>query len=684
MDARPARFRFRSHWLEWLIILLVVFLFSRAATLDFDPHQLQQTGEHNESATLPILAEIGLRRYGEIPLWNPYMLTGFPHAGDLINHFWNPIATVPVLLWGGVNGMKVSIFLSLLVAGLGQWFLAHVFGLRGLFRLWAGLLFALSGGLALLSWLGWYELLVGAAWFPWCFTALWLALRRQDRTSLVLAALAIAMVLTTGGGYYPLYLAVSLAVLVGAALVWGKPAERGRRLRRAVAVAALAAGLSAVYFAPLIDGLRYTGRDAPPDVTQRNSQRIDYALFNYVVSDDAWLRADVLNKASGSGWYYIGVLPIAALALLPWLYGRFRHRRRGILALLALALALLLWHANRYPPVSYLYELFPFLLTFRFPNRLLIILTSPLIILAAIALQGLLVRARQGRRGQSLGVSSGADRPATGIPVIDLLNLGMVVLLLLTTVNVFRVNQRYATAPHPRNANARDALTWLRQADPELYYINIGGALIYWDWMAYAYELEMPVLNFRYNRRVLSMDEQYTSVSPFNAQPRYTFVSQDQPPPNGATQIAIFNGVAVWRRDDVLPYAFAVRSGEPVTPDTVRAVDVRLDGPNRVVVRAGAEADGEQLVVLVSDYPGWRLRVNDEPAELRSVNGYLGATLSPGEHTYVFEFRPPLFAVGAILSALTLLLGVGTVAVEQREKRHRPGEVPGLPSIDPA
>ena len=158
--------------LEWLLIVVVVTLYSRAALLDFDPHQLAQTAEQNESATLPILAEIGLRRYGEIPLWNPYMLTGFPLAGDPVSHFWNPVATAPVLLWGGVNGMKVSLYLSLLIAGFGQWFLAHVFGLRGLIRLWAGLLFALSGGLALLLWLGWYELLVGVAWFPWCFGCL--------------------------------------------------------------------------------------------------------------------------------------------------------------------------------------------------------------------------------------------------------------------------------------------------------------------------------------------------------------------------------------------------------------------------------------------------------------------------------------------------------------------------------
>lgn len=105
---RQARHRYL---LEWLFIVAIIWVFGRIVWLDFNPYQLQQTGEHNESVTLPILAEIGLKRYGEIPLWNPYMLTGFPHAGDLINHFWNPVATLPVLIWGGINGFKVSVFL---------------------------------------------------------------------------------------------------------------------------------------------------------------------------------------------------------------------------------------------------------------------------------------------------------------------------------------------------------------------------------------------------------------------------------------------------------------------------------------------------------------------------------------------------------------------------------------------
>lgn len=668
MTSQLHRLRFRTYHLEWLVILLVVFLFGRLALLDFDDQQLQQTGEHNESATLPLLAEIGLWRYGEIPLWNPYMLTGFPHAGDLINHFWNPIATLPVLIWGGVNGMKVSIFLSFLAAAFGQWYLAHTFGIRGIFRLWAGLLFALSGGLVLLWRLGWYELLVGAAWFPWCFALLWRALHRRDRLSVALAALAIAMVLTTGGGYYPVYLGVSLILLTAAALYWHKPAERGRQFRRAAAVAILAAGLAAVYLVPLADGLRYTRRDAPPDVTQLNSQPLPYALFNYVVSDESWFSTAVLNRSSGYSWFYIGAFPLLALAFTPWLFGRFSWRRRGILTLLALLLLLLLWQANRHAPVRYLYDWFPFLLTFRFPNRLLIIATIPLVVLAAMNLQGLLVWLRRGQRGLKLGVSTSGDgQRQHGIPVIIAFNLSAVLLLLITLTNVYQVNKSFAMHPNSRLDAARETLAWLRAEDPGPYYVNIGGGMPMWSWVAHAYELEMPVMNFRYNRRVLSMDAQFASESPFHATPKYIIAGQQEAQPGGSRLMNVVNGMNIWHQPDALPYAFTVADpAGPIDSQTAREQTAVIDGPNRVIVGDAAGEASDHLVVLVSDYPGWRLTIDGAPAEVAPVNGYLGAAMEPGEHTYVFEFRPPQHAIGLGISLATLVFCLWWVGVEWR------------------
>src|SRR5690606_26491297 len=140
---------------------------------------------------------------------------------------------------------------------------------------------------------------------------------------------------------------------------WHKPADRLPYLRRAVMIVLLMIGLTAIVWLPLTDGLRYTLRDAPPDYPQNTSQPIPYALFNYVVSDPNWFGANVLNKGVGYGWFYIGVLPVLMLVFTPWLYAQFPTRRRSIIAMLGLLVVLLLWHANPYTPVRYLYEWFP-------------------------------------------------------------------------------------------------------------------------------------------------------------------------------------------------------------------------------------------------------------------------------------------------------------------------------------
>ena len=666
---------------EWLIIAIVGTLYSGPALLDFDRTLLQQTGEHNESATLPLLAEIGLRRYGEIPLWNPYMLTGFPHAGDIINHFWNPVSTLSILVWGGINGMKVSIFLSFLLAGLGQWVFAHVFGARGALRLWAGLMFMTSGGLALLWRTGWYELLLGAAWFPWCFASLWVALHQRSRRSVVLAAACVAMLLSTGGGYYPLYLFGMLSVLLAMALIVARPGERWPQVRAALAVAGLSAGLLAVVMLPVIDGYRYTGREASPDREQQGSQSITYALVNYVVSEPAWLHTNILGNQSGWNWFYIGAVPVAALALAP-LALRRREGRVLLVVPAVLLLFILAWHANRTGLFRYIYDTLPLLYTWRFPGRLLILATSPLLLVAALALQHLFGEARDQMREFTITITGRGEWDALArqgqgaalkLPAHWLPEALLVLLLLFSLREAFDVNRGFAFRPGRIDPKSTAALTWLKRYDPSLYYIHVGSPHILWSWTPAAYDLEMPVINFKYNRLLRNFDAQRAEGAPFYATAKYLLAVPDQAPPGGVL-LADFDGMSVWHMPDAMPFAFDVPvglplSGSPIGPQDVSPLAVSFDGPNRVVV-TGAGDPARQLVVLVSDYPGWQLFVDGQAAPVAPVNGYLGAQMLAGDHSYVFVFKPAQHYAGLTISVLTALLMVGLLWYRPKASRQ--------------
>ena len=666
--------RYAQILVEWLIILAVAWFYASASLLDFNAALLQQGGEQNESSTFPILAEIGLNRYGEIPLWNPYTLTGLPYPQDPLNHFWHLVSTLPVMLWGGINGMKVSVFLAFLLAGLGQWLFAHVFGARGFSRLWAALLFMLSGGLAFLWAYGWYELLLGAVWFPWCFAALWWALRRRDWTSLVLTAFCITMVLTTGGGYYPFYLLGCLSVLTVLNLLWSAPSKRLVRLLRAVSVALISAGLLTVVFLPVIQGLPLFNRWTGDDREQSFSQPIPYALVNFIVSDRNWEGAEVLGLPSGWKWFYIGAIALgAALCLAPLALVLNRRRRIPLITVGVLTLVILAWVANRFTPFGYIYDLFPFLYTLRFPNRLLVVATSPLLVVGGLGWQSLYRHWQWNLHYPSKwALASKIGKRATRLISLAWLP-GLILLLIMaaSVIDVYNVNQAFAFGGGELDPTLKNTLTWLKGYDSSLYYINLGGDGIYWKGVSVTYEMEMPVINFDYGRHLVSMDRQHQDDSPFIASPKYMVALPNATAtlPENAQQINSFDGYNVWYLPDALPAAFSaapdqLQPGARLSKEMIAPAEVKYDGPNRVIASSQPAHPGDQLVVLVSNYPGWELLVDGKPAPLAPVNDYLGAAMLPGYHTYTFNFRPFPYFLGLTISAITLLLALGLMLKE--------------------
>jgi hypothetical protein len=73
-----------------------------------------------------------------------------------------------------------------------------------------------------------------------------------------------------------------------------------------------------------------------------------------------------------------------------------------------------------------------------------------------------------------------------------------------------------------------------------------------------------------------------------------------------------------------------------------------------VIATGAPQREGDVLVVLMSHYPGWKVVIDGQPAPLTFYNGYLGAKMLPGEHSYVFYFLPTQYMIGASISALTL------------------------------
>jgi hypothetical protein len=83
-------------------------------------------------------------------------------------------------------------------------------------------------------------------------------------------------------------------------------------------------------------------------------------------------------------------------------------------------------------------------------------------------------------------------------------------------------------------------------------------------------------------------------------------------------------------------------------------VEFLQDSANAVTIRAALDADG-WLVVADTFYPGWQATLDGQPVEiLRANHAFRAVALPPGEHIVTFHYAPPVFAVGAAISLLSL------------------------------
>ncbi|MCP4425202.1 MAG: hypothetical protein GY803_11965 [Chloroflexi bacterium] len=655
-----------------IIVLLILAIGYTLPVFNGNQTVFQQTGEHNESLSIPYLTEIGFHRYGELPRWNPYMLTGIPHAGDLVTHFFNPVATIPVLLFGAVNGVKISLPITFFLLGLGQLLLGYVVGIRTWARLWAAVIFMCSGGIAMLWHVGWYGLLLGVVWFPYALALTIWSLRSQKRAPVVLTAVAIALIFLSGSSYWLLYFLGSLLLLVPFALIAGKlnPTQwlaPRQTLYKILIIGLFAMGFAAIQLLPQLDGLAHIAKESAPDPFQIGSQPIPYALFNYVIKDPSWFRDDALGNMHGFSWFYIGVVPFLGLLFTPLKYANDKGQRSLLALMVLLTLFFLAWEANQFNPLRHVYEWIPILQLFRFPNRLLIVASSTLLSTAAFGFSYLFQKAQSIPTRISFNLSN--DQTSNGgdafaLPVSWLLQLALIGLLLLSARDVFTVNKGFAFAEGQFDPIADQALTWLKEEDPSLYYINIGDWRTMWWWVPAAFKYEHKTFNFPYARVLNSWRHQLDEATPLRATPKYWFVPPDYDPPPNAELVQIFVDVGLYQLPDSLPYAFLVPktvidSQQPVTPQDVRAVEARLDSPNRIIVDATEAKTDELLVVLESHYPGWRVRVDGVKQELLPVGDYLGAQSQPGSRQYVFSFEPAKFTWGLMISLLAIVGGLG-------------------------
>jgi len=94
------------------------------------------------------------------------------------------------------------------------------------------------------------------------------------------------------------------------------------------------------------------------------------------------------------------------------------------------------------------------------------------------------------------------------------------------------------------------------------------------------------------------------------------------------------------------------------------------DTPNRMVIEAGAGADGGYLLLLDSYDSNWQARVDGQPVEVVRANGLFRAVhVAPGRHEVEYAYRPAGLFWGATTSAGGLVLVLLLIAWPARRAR---------------
>ncbi len=350
-------------------------LLSTAASLNAfrDAHVLA----HYESA-----AAEALRRFHQMPLWDPYYCGGMYLLGTPQARFVSPTFLL-TLLFGETHAEALTAFVMIGVGLEGAFRYARCRGAGSLGALLGAPLFALSGIFALAPALGWYNFF-SFELLPWVAFGTRIALLGRRR-GVVIAAVSLGWCVGFGGTYTaPLALLWCGFETLDALTLRARP-ERpaawvAQVLAQAGLVAVLAVSLAAVRLWPIAETLR-DGRRVIGGTPGSAWPRVIGMLL------------EGMKDKSENGSFFIGALAVPAT-----LVGLTRPRAWRIGVAGALAVWLAAGYAVRPSLFAALREL-PVYSTLRYPERFLILLALAVSVLVA---QGVTAVERLAANGEKM------------------------------------------------------------------------------------------------------------------------------------------------------------------------------------------------------------------------------------------------------------------------------------------
>lgn len=560
---------------------------------------------------------------GACILWDSGMNGGMPAFAESHSAVLHPLVIVTSLVFGVVNGVKVTLVAGLAMAGFAQWWIARVLGLGRIACLWSAILVVVAGHLAGRMENGLPALLLSTAACSLVIAPAIELARTGRRRTTVLLGTTLGLALLSGQGY--LQIGLGTAVLPALILYVVTSRSRQRPVWRELLLAGLIAVLlAAILWVPLLHFWPNFKKDI--DLTFSGSQPLQFLPLNLVISDTFFYLNRELGKLPYPYLYvnFIGWIPVLfaslALLLIP------RTARRTVIFFLS-SIGLIFLFASGVP-FRWLAGAFPGLLDVmagvRYPSLIAGLAVPVILALAAWGLDCLL------RLSQFRSTARWPGRWRVSFKRLAT-SFALAILLIASLMAGYEFSTQWlVTIPMP----------------PEIYQIVETMKSETAQWVSF------PFGEHFWSPLALEGNLKMTAV----VRP-WTWKDRDWPPASlqgtrdpvdtaSPNYLGTIDGVSLVSHPQNV-YASVSADGQVIP---CRAVAIGGD------VDVDCETDHSgTLVVQENNWSGWFASRDGSPVDLAD-GVWLIVSAPAGRHHYEFRYRPADAAVGAVLtlSGITL------------------------------
>jgi hypothetical protein len=192
-------------------------------------------------------------RGGEIPLWEPRLLAGYPIIGNAQAGIFYPL-TLPYVFLSGADASDLVALLHLIAAGLGMLGYLRAIGCRHLAALLGAIVFMLNE--VSVVWLMWDSAIGAMVWLPWALWAFEASLRPGRFRAAALGGVAVALIVLGGHLQWSLYGLFAAACYASFRFAWPNGGSRRRVAAAACVILGAGVALATLQILPTLEYVR--------------------------------------------------------------------------------------------------------------------------------------------------------------------------------------------------------------------------------------------------------------------------------------------------------------------------------------------------------------------------------------------------------------------------------------------